>query len=667
MFKKIFSKIIIILLCLPFLAFQIKNIKKELTLNPLFSNHIVLQQNEKATIWGENTPNKKVTVLASWGKSSVAKTDSKGNWKLTIETPKGGGPYTISVSSNNSEILLTDVLIGEVWLASGQSNMEMPVKGWRPNDVINNSHEEITNGNYQKIRMFTVEKGLSLTPLNTVNGTWKVCNTANVSDFSATAYFFARRLYKELNVPIGIIHSSWGGTVSEAWTSKEKLKKLGDFDEVLNSISSKDKEQDIIKWFSKWESVAIPKTTEQWNALNLNDVTATTPTFNDVNWSTIHLPGRYDDALAGEVDGAFWFRKKVVIENISTDYKIYLGAIDDKDATYVNGFKIGGLAGDGVHASQRVFTIPKNILKKGENTIAIRAIDTGGPGTFTGQMYLDNGVDKEILIDGEWKYMLVAEMFDGKFFVYNLDENDFINRAKIFKIHANVPTVLYNAMLKPLVPYTIKGAIWYQGEANVGRAEQYKRIFPAMIDDWREQWKSYFPFYFVQIAPFKYHQNNETFDQSQKLRNAQRVSLKTKNTGMVVTMDIGNYTNIHPANKQDVGSRLAGLALANDYKKQLVASGPMYKSCKQQNTKLIIDFDFKGSGLLAKDNLAGFEIASEDKNYVPATAKIVNNKIELSAASIKKPKYARYAWRDNGKATLFNKEGLPASTFTTEK
>ncbi|MBG7630501.1 MAG: hypothetical protein IZT56_08715, partial [Bacteroidetes bacterium] len=443
MLKKTFLKQLIIVLCFPFLAFQAKNENKDLTLNPLFKNHVVLQQKEKATIWGENTPNEKVTVFASWGQSSVTTTDSKGNWKLTIETPKAGGPYTIKVSSNGIEILLTDVMVGEVWLASGQSNMEMPVKGWRPNDIINNSDEEIANGNYLEIRMFTVEKELSLTPLNTANGTWKVCNSANVADFSAAAYFFARRLYKELKVPIGIIHSSWGGTVSEAWTSKEKLKKFTDFEAVLASEETNGEDEDIEKWFAKWESISIPQTTEQWNSINFNDTEAVKSDFNDTNWETINLPGRIDDVMVGEVDGAFWFRKKVFIENIETDYKISIGAVDDMDATYVNGFKVGGLVGAGFSNHQREFVIPKNILKKGENTIAIRVIDTGGPGSFTGQMYLSNTIDKEIRIDGEWKFLLIAEMYSNRFFIYNLNKNDFKNRAKVFKIHANVPTVLY--------------------------------------------------------------------------------------------------------------------------------------------------------------------------------------------------------------------------------
>jgi sialate O-acetylesterase len=234
-------------------------------------------------------------------------------------------------------------------------------------------------------------------------------------------------------------------------------------------------------------------------------------------------------------------------------------------------------------------------------------------------------------------------------------------------VNPKLPTVLFNAMIHPLVPYTIKGAIWYQGEDNVGRAEQYKQLFPEMIGDWREKWNYDFPFYFVQIAPFQYHgENNTALDQSQKLREAQRITLNTKKTGMVVTMDIGNFNNIHPSNKQAVGNRLAGLALANEYGKQIVASGPLFKSIKRRGEILVVNFDEIGSGLISKGDLRGFEIAGPDKIYKAAEANIINNMIELYASSVSNPKYARYGWSDKAVPCLFNLEGLPASSFTSE-
>ena len=282
-------------------------------------------------------------------------------------------------------------------------------------------------------------------------------------------------------------------------------------------------------------------------------------------------------------------------------------------------------------------------------------------------MLLDNQAGSKVSLSGNWKSKMVAEIYKNKFYFYGIDKLDLSKRAISIKLNPGIPSVLYNAMIHPLIPYTIKGAIWYQGEANVGRAEQYQRLFPAMIKDWRTQWNYDFPFYFVQIAPFQYHGNNDvSLDQSQKLREAQRHALKTKYTGMVVTLDIGNFNNIHPSNKQDVGRRLARLALANDYGKPIVPSGPLFKSLKVVEQKMILDFDYTGSGLMAKGDLLGFEIAGTDKNYVYANAKIVDNKIELSASAISKPMYVRYGWKNKAVPSLFNIEGLPASSFISE-
>ena len=668
MLRKILLGFTIAVFCFSIFSFQGRTEREPLQLNTLFTDHMVLQQKSEVAFWGINTPNEKVTVTASWGILETTSTDSNGNWKLNVLTPKAGGPYTVTVQAHNASVSITDILIGEVWLASGQSNMEMPLKGWPPNDVIDNSEEEITKSEYPEIRIFTVERQLSLEPKATFNGKWKVCSPETSGNFSASAYFFARKLHKELNVPIGIIHSSWGGTPVEAWTSKEQIKNLGDFNAVLQTIEAQNQHKAISEWFSKWKTKAIPRNDVEWNNLDFNDSEATQIDYNDSHWSYMNLPGRFDDIEEGEVDGAIWFRKSVYIDDLDSDYTLTIGAIDDMDATYVNGHKVGGFAGGGQFSTKREFTIPKSLLVSGKNTIAIRAVDVGGPGSFTGPMQLTNKAGLNIPLSGNWKYKLVAEIYQNNFYVYGIEKSHKEKRATVVKIHPKLPTVLYNAMIHPLVPFTIKGAIWYQGEENVSRAEQYKRLFPAMIEDWRAQWNYDFPFYFVQIAPFQHHGSNDvSLDQSQKLREAQRHALKTKNTGMVVTLDIGNFNNIHPSNKQDVGKRLAGLALAKDYGKPLVPSGPLYKSLKVSERKIILNFDYTGSGLMAQGDLRGFEIAGSDKKFVIANAKIVGNKIELSANTISKPMFARYAWKDKAVPSLFNVDGLPASSFTTLK
>lgn len=640
--------------------------KSSLKLSTLFSDHMVLQQEENVTIWGQYASNKKVIVKGSWGIEKTTVADTNGLWKVKLPTPKAGGPYQINVVTPDSTIVINDILIGEVWLASGQSNMQMPLKGWPPNDLIQNSATEIANSDNPQIRMFTVPMTLSTTPLDSVGGTWAVSNKTTAGDFSATAYFFAKRLQKELQVPIGIIHSSWGGTVAEAWTSEPSLRKLTDFNDALDLLKNPETFKLVDNWFNQFPSQAFPETKEQWEQIEFADLDAAKLEFDDTTWFPTKLPGRIDLLKNGEFDGAVWIRKEFEISDTSTDYLLKIGAIDDMDATYVNGEKIGGLAGGGVWNIEREMVVPKNILKKGKNIIAIRIIDTGGKGSVDGPIELDNDQGLIISLAGEWKSLMIAEIYLGKFYGYGI-KNDLSNRPDIKQLNPNIPSVLYNAMINPLIPYNIKGAIWYQGESNVGRDMQYRRLFPTMINDWREKWNREFPFYFVQIAPYSYNPD-PSMHVSQKLREAQRISLNTSKTGMVVTLDIGNPKNIHPANKQDVGFRLAGLALSNDYGFNVVASGPSFKTLSQSGNKLILEFDHIGSGLKASENgLSGFEIAGVDKKYIEAKAIIRENTIELIATGILEPKYARYAWKDDSMASLFNQEGLPASSFSSEK
>jgi sialate O-acetylesterase len=643
--------------------------KKALKVSELFSDHMVLQQQQEVDFWGEYTPGQELTLSGSWGTEISTKADTSGIWNIKLTTPEAGGPYSIKIATRDSTIAIKDVLVGEVWLASGQSNMEMPLKGWPPNDPILNSYQEISQANYPDIRMLTVAKNLSGSPLNFIEGQWTSASPETVGDFSATAYFFARKLQKELKVPIGIIHSSWGGTVAEAWTSKGYLEKLGDFDETINSLNEsefKNSAENTENWFKQWPTHEIPNTDDQWQNTDFSDLAAAESDFDDSNWGTIELPGRYDQLSTGVFDGAMWLRREFAIQDTTADYTLKINAIDDMDATYINGQKIGGLVGAGFHNVAREMTIPKSLLKQGSNIIAIRAIDTGGPGSITGPMTISNNKGDNVSIAGSWKTRLVAEIFNGKFYAYDLKIGA-LERPSIFQFHPNLPTVLFNGMINPLVPYTIKGAIWYQGESNVGRDEQYKQLFPTMIKDWRDKWGYDFPFYFVQIAPYIYNLNPSE-QVSQKLRDAQRYSLNTSKTGMVVTLDIGNPINIHPANKQDVGKRLAKLALSNDYGKEVVSSGPLYKHIEKTGRKLTIEFDNIGGGLVSSEaGLSGFEIAGLDKVYFSAVAKIIENKIEVASLSVASPEYVRYAWRDASVASLFNLEGLPASSFTSEE
>ena len=669
MSKNLLFSLIHFLFFLPSFAFQDKNDTISLQLTSLFSDHMVLQQKSNVKFWGTDKPNNEITISTSWENESKTIVDINGHWNVSIGTPSAGGPFKIEIKSNQHKIVLNDIMIGEVWLASGQSNMEMTLMGWPPNDIINNADEEIAKSSNSKIRMFNVEKQISINPLGDVKGSWKVSSPEETKNFSASAYFFAKELFKKLQVPIGIINSSWGGTPAESWTSKKTIDTFNEFKSVTQSINTSDLFKNELKWFSQFKAIGIPTTDEQWINLNLLDNLIVEKSYNDSDWEEIQLPGRYDNQInGGEFNGAVWFRKNIVIDNLDSDYILTIGAVDDMDETYVNGHKIGGLIGMGFWNKKREFKIPKSILKKGNNTIAVRAIDAEGVGEIIGPMTLSNDNNIKVSLNGNWKYKLIAEIYNNKFYLYGINNIDFNSRIKTIKLNSGVPTVLYNGMINPLVPYTIKGVIWYQGESNVGRADQYENLFPAMIRDWREKWNYDFPFYYVQIAPYQYNINKDSLlDQSQELREAQRNSLKTKNTGMVVTMDIGNFNNIHPSNKQDIGSRLARLALSNNYSINIVPSGPIFNGLKVIGSKLILEFENPGSRLISKGDLLGFEIAGADKKYVFANAKIINNQVELYSDKIKNPLYARYAWKDKAVPSLFNLEGLPASSFKYEE
>lgn len=634
----------------------------------LFSNHMVIQQQDTLSFRGKFTPGEKITIETSWGAASNGLADEFGNWSLALATPEAGGPFTISIQTTDSTIQIQDVLAGEVWLASGQSNMQMPLKGWPPRDPILHSADEIAAADYPDIRMFTVARSYSTQLQDDVQGNWEICNPQNAPDFSATAYFFARKIYEELQIPIGIIHSSWGGTVAEAWTSEDGLKELGDFDEQLAVMNDPEIKASITSWFEKWPSHPIPETEQDWNNIPFADDAISKKSYDDKSWPSRQIPGRIDNFGTTYIDGAIWIRRSFAIDDASRDYNLNIGAIDDRDVTFVNGQAIGQTMGPGQHNTPRTYKIPKDLLVAGENIIAMRIIDTGGPGVVQGPIQLSSGNGLEIDLSGNWKIRPSAELYQEELYLYDADINSLEERPEVIQVNQNSPTALYNAMIHPLIPYTIKGSIWYQGESNVGRAEQYTRLFPQMIEGWREKWNNDFSFYYVQIAPFAYRGNADPGDdQSQKLRDAQRKSLSLANTGMAVTLDIGNNTNIHPANKQDVGKRLALWALAQDYMQPIIPSGPLYKSHSIVNGTIEITFDYVGDGLVAGEGgLGGFEISGNDGTFYPAKAVIKNKQVHVSSKMVMNPKNVRYAWQDKASATLFNSAGLPASSFTSE-
>lgn len=664
----IHSRFILFLLIVGcFSCFPKKNLHIELT--PLFSDHMVIQRDRPFHIWGKATAGEEISVSATWANAQQTTTtsDTQGKWSLEMPAPAAGGPYEIYVSIGDSVLTIEDVLVGEVWLASGQSNMEMPLKGWPPRDTINNSAEEIAHADNPEIRMLTVQHAISFSEQEDFTGSWIPCAPEDAAAFSASAYFFARDLYEELGVPIGIIHSSWGGTPAEAWTSKQGLSHLPDFkDSDLLSLTAEE-QRALDHWdedvpAEKLGAMPIAK-------IDLGDGALKDADFDDNAWESMTLPTLWEKAAIGQFDGVVWYRTSFEINDLSGEATLSLGPIDDMDVVYVNGEQVGSTLAEGQYAVDRVYKIAASILKAGSNSIAIKVLDTGGGGGLYGeatQLFVSTGSEK-VNLAGEWKYLPVAEYRSGMVFKYGVDNVLYQQRpALLSKLSPYTPMTLYNGMIAPIIEYTFQGAIWYQGESNVGRAKQYEALFPEMISDWRSKAGREFPFYFVQIAPFGYRGNQS--NQSAALRDAQRHALAAPNTGMVVTLDIGNPMNIHPGNKQAVGSRLALWALSQVYQKDLIFSGPLPQEATFGEDRVRIRFLYTGKGLvLNPSDQPAFELAGADGIFYPAVARIEANRIVVISPKVSSPTAVRYAWSDTAAAVLYNEEGLPASSFLMEE
>ena len=362
--------------------------QQNLKLPAIFSDNMVLQQNSLVTFWGLAEAGEKVEIVTDWGESVSTFSDQNSEWKVKIRTPESSGPFNIQISAANKTIRIQNVLIGEVWLCSGQSNMEMPLAGWPPSDLILNSESEIANANYPEIRLFTVARSNSFEPKTDVSGSWSECNPNTVKTFSATAYFFAKKLYKELNIPIGLIHSSWGGTPAESWTSKEYLSQLPEFIPVLDKIErSRPKIELFNEWLGSFPRLDISEKTGEdiWANLNFQDDDCLLIDYDDSDWKVMELPQQFEESEIGEFDGAVWFRKKIEVPNswAGKDLQLELGPIDDMDITYVNEIRVGGYEMDGFWQTDRIYPVPGDVLKSNVINVAVRVVDTQGGGVFT--------------------------------------------------------------------------------------------------------------------------------------------------------------------------------------------------------------------------------------------------------------------------------------------
>jgi sialate O-acetylesterase len=552
--------------------------------------------------------------------------------------------------------------------------MEMPLMGWPPADTINYSAREITAADYPMIRIFNVARNIATQPLDTCGGNWSVCSPETAADYSATAYFFGKELYRKLGVPVGLITSSWGGTPAQAWTSKEFVKNFPAYAGIVDSFPIAMEQHDsLLRWMDRLPNTPVdPNNRFSYTHMDYKEQVYAATDYNDSGWGQITVPALWESTQLPDFDGVVWFRKKFNLPAglAGKEMMLHLGPIDDMDMAFINGQKIGANMETGNWKTDRLYTVPAGLLHSGENLLAVCVVDITGGGGLYGEDDITLSSKKGepiLLLRGKWKYLPIAEIMGNKIFFYDSENNFFTRPKSRFSIGPSSPTTLYNAMIYPLIPYTIKGAIWYQGEANVGRGYEYRELFPEMIASWRAAWQEGdFPFYYVQIAPWEY--GDKIKSPAAEVREAQLMALRVPNTGMAVTMDIGNPVNIHPANKQDVGKRLALWALAKEYGyDSIVYSGPLFKSISIDGNKIIVSFDHTHGGLIARGGeLTHFELAGEDQVYLPAKATIVDETVIVSAAGVPNPVAVRYGWSATAEPNLFNGAGLPASPFRSD-
>ncbi|MBS7565418.1 sialate O-acetylesterase [Mucilaginibacter sp. Bleaf8] len=634
------------------LAFTVPSLA-QVRLPKVVSDGMVLQRNAKTKIWGWASPGEKVAIHFN-GKTYRTRTGTDGKWQVALAAMKAGGPYTMYISASN-KLIVRDILLGDVWLCSGQSNMQTTMER-----VSEKYPDEIPNASNLEIRQFLVptltdpaRQRDDLPPVK-----WQPVTPGNVPAFSAVAYFFAKALYQKYHVPIGIINAAVGGTPIEAWTSEQGFKS---FPEVLQTVAQLKDTSFLNRMNTSNRQIAARA--EQRTSRKLDKgLNGSLPWYDTAyraaDWKTMMVPGYWADQGIKNLNGVVWYRKEIVLPAsfAGQPAKLYLGRIVDADEIYVNGVLSGST---GYQYPPRRYALPAGRLKAGKNVIVVRVTNTAGKGGFVPDKpyYLLAG-NQKIDLKGEWQYKV------GQAFEPDADA------GKGFSLQ-NQPTVLYNAMIAPLVNYTLKGMIWYQGESNSQQPQQYAKLLPNLIADWRSHFKQgTLPFLYVQLPNYNEVEYLPGESKWAEFRESQLKALQVPNTAMAVAIDCGEWNDIHPLGKKPVGERLALAAQHVAYGDNKIEwSGPIYQSANVQGNKIVITFSHTGSGLVARGDgeLKYFAIAGADKKFVWAQATIEGNKVVVWHEAIKQPLYVRYAWAENSdSANLYNREGLPASPFRTD-
>jgi len=627
-------------------------LRAEVRLPSIFSDNMMLQQGKPVPVHGTATPAEKITVEIC-GQSLATMADAAGNWQVTLEPlDRLSTPTTMRVTGTKV-ITISNVLVGDVWLASGQSNMEMRVSD------VNNAAEEIKSADYPEIRFFMVKRDMASAPRKDPAGEWLVCAPETVKTFSAVAYFFAREIHTSYGIPTGVINSAVGASSCEAWTPADVLAA----DKSLPSPSTIPPEE-----YPDWKTyLALRKqiydsAAQKDPGINPECLAWATPEYDASGWKDITVPGNFE-AQGMNIDGAVWFRTEVELPATwaGKDSQLYLGLITQNSVAFVNGTEIARTENNGRQYVFRTHQVPGKLLKAGRNVIAVRIfneIDQGGfypsyPAPL--KIYQDGA--GEVILPKIWKCKVELSLEPAQM-------------SRRLPFGYKVPSALYNAMIAPYTQFPIRGFLWYQGESNAGQANQHTLLFPAMITSWRRLWgDETLPFYFVQLASYQKRAKEPSDGGWALIRESQTKTLALPHTGMAIAIDIGDATNVHPKNKQDVGKRLALWAKRDCYgDADTVVSGPLFSSAAVEGNQIRIKFTHIGGGLKTRgENLKGFAIAGPDKVFRWADAKIDGDSVLVWNKNISKPAFVRYAWADNPECTLYNAAGLPAVPFRTDQ
>lgn len=631
----------------------------------LYSDNMVLQRNSSPEFRGEATPGKVVTLTTSWDSVSYRTTASEsGTWRLTISTPEAGGPYTITVSDGEM-LTLNNVLIGEVWVCGGQSNMEFSIG----QKVVGMEEALAEASGFDRIRLIHIDTGMSPRPseeIHTVGGKgWELCSAESIRDFSAAGYYFAKELWLHLGIPVGLVESCWGGTEIEGWISGSSLSQVPQYKEVVERLSAfpedkKEREKIYFRELDEWIAAADKAEKGFYSGKQKSPWAAAG--FDDSGWEEVTFPGSVQDQVPNEAvsNGVFYCRKVIAIPDswAGKSLKLYLSSVDDRDITFFNGTEIGR---GNYYLDKRIYKIPGKLVKKGFAVIATRILDNAGKCSIAIEndhaMYVEGPDGKRIDVSGTWKFITP----EWQSSLPRVPYRTFIG--------PNIPTYLYNAMIHPVTGYPVRGAIWYQGEANLGFSALYGDLMTLLVQDWRKAWGQPLDFYICNLHNFIEVYSEPSRSRYAELREAQsRTAWNLEHCGEAVLLDVGDPYDTHPKNKAAVGHRLALQALQKSYGMDVICDGPRYAGYEIIGQTVRLSFTEIADGLATSDGQAprGFTVAGPDRVFHKAQARIEGDCIVVECPEVESPLAVRYAWEDNPDCNLVNSAGLPSTSFRTD-